>query len=83
MSDICDMASEEEAMHINALIRSQVGKSSIVRQTPVATGKCAWCEDDTEVATAIFCCEECAIDWQHHNAKQERLIKISGNPGKI
>lgn len=82
MSDICDMASDEEAMHITALIRSQVGKGSAIRQTPLPTGKCAWCGDKTEESKDIFCNEECAVDWQQKHAKEERLSRIRGNPDK-
>lgn len=83
MSDICDIAAQEEAMHITALIKNQVGKGSTIRQTPIATGNCAWCGDKTEISEDIFCSEECAVDWQQRNAKQERLNRINGDHNKI
>ncbi|MDW5416805.1 hypothetical protein R6242_09535 [Iodobacter sp. CM08] len=78
MSDSIDRTCDlEERMRSDTIARHFEAAKLSQDKTPLPNGECRWC---SAVATndAVFCCEECAKDWQEQNAKRIKAKQIAG-----
>jgi hypothetical protein len=79
MSDSIDRACElAEMLRINAISHHFETAKLSKDKTPTPNGECRWCEA-IAVNDAVFCCDECAQDWQERNALQKKAYRISGH----
>lgn len=76
MTRAIDQASDREIAERELLI-THIRAASNKRITPLPSGDCPWCGDETEPAE-VFCCTECAKDWQEHNQRKQIAARISG-----
>ncbi|STQ89268.1 hypothetical protein [Iodobacter fluviatilis] len=78
MSDKIDQASDvSELMRCNAIAAHYASAKLSKDKTPQPSGECRWCSA-VAVNDAVFCCEECAKDWQGHNATKQKAQRIAG-----
>ncbi|SMC24277.1 Uncharacterized protein containing a Zn-ribbon [Andreprevotia lacus DSM 23236] len=75
MSKAIDLSSDREQLERDqALARL---RANAKRETPAPSGECSWCGDPTEPGQ-VFCCSECAKDWQEHNRRRQLAARIGG-----
>ncbi|MCX7207512.1 MAG: hypothetical protein NT086_16325 [Proteobacteria bacterium] len=78
MSNLIDHACDvSEMLRVSAIERHFEAAKQNTNQTPQPNGECRWCEA-IAVNDAVFCCEECAKDWQGHNAMKQKAKLIAG-----
>ncbi|MDW5418922.1 hypothetical protein R6242_20325 [Iodobacter sp. CM08] len=78
MSDSIDRACElAEMLRINAITQHFEAAKLSQDKTPIPNGECRWCEAEA-VNDAVFCCDECAKDWQERNAINRKAKRIAG-----
>ncbi|MDR3429708.1 hypothetical protein [Silvimonas sp.] len=76
MSRAIDMASDREMVERDLALANI--RASAKRITPLPTGLCPWCSDPTAAPDDVFCCTECAKDWQEHNERKQTAARING-----
>ncbi|WP_293935587.1 hypothetical protein [Iodobacter sp.] len=78
MSDSIDRACElAEMQRINAISHHFETAKLSKDKTPTPNGECRWCEA-IAVNDTVFCCEECAQDWQEQNTRKIKIQRIQG-----
>jgi hypothetical protein len=70
----CDVS---EMLRVSAIERHFEAAKQNTNQTPQPNGECRWCSA-VAANEAVFCCSECAQDWQERNTRQRKAKKIAG-----
>lgn len=78
MTDKVDQANTtSELLRSNAIASHFAAAQLNHDKTPLPNGECRWCSAVAANDT-VFCCEECAKDWQEQNARQIKARLIAG-----
>jgi predicted nucleic acid-binding Zn ribbon protein len=78
MSDSIDRACElEEKIRSDTIARHFAAAKLSQDKTPLPNGECRWCSAVAANDT-VFCCEECAKDWQEQNTRKTKAQLIAG-----
>ena len=78
MSDSIDRACDlEERTRRDAIARHFATAKLSQDKTPQANGECRWCSAVAANDT-VFCCDECAQDWQEQNTRETKAQLIVG-----
>ena len=79
MSDSIDKASDvAEMIRSNAIANHFANAKLSQDKTPPPNGECRWCSAEA-ANDAVFCCSECAKDWQEQNEKRIKEKQIAGH----